>query len=83
MTEFIFKVPLASISALIAVIGLIRWIYLERKPIDLVEPWRREPEWAEMINSESRISRQRKINGWKNTVVIFSLIAVVLYFIGM
>lgn len=83
MTEFIFKVPLASISALIAVIGLIRWINLERKPIDLVEPWRREPEWAEMINSESRISRQRKINGWKNTVVIFSLIAVVLYFIGM
>ncbi|MGL6360033.1 hypothetical protein [Aeromonas hydrophila] len=83
MTEFIFKEALASISALIAVIGLIRWIYLERKPVDLVEPWRREPEWAEMINSESRISQQRKINGWRNTVVIFSLIAVVLYFIGV
>ncbi|HFZ8524829.1 hypothetical protein ACSZNZ_22955 [Aeromonas caviae] len=82
MIEFVFKEPLTCMSAMVAVICLIRLIYVGRKSIDLVEPWPREPEWADMINSQRGDAQQREINRWRNAVIILVLVAVALHFLG-
>ncbi|HAX4335194.1 TPA: hypothetical protein JZE49_003668 [Escherichia coli] len=82
MIEFFFKEPLAGSAAIVAVICLILRIYIGRKQMDPLKPKQSEPEWAEKLNKNMGDKQQRKEIFWRNAVIFFVLLGIVLHFFG-
>ncbi|EDQ3718143.1 hypothetical protein C6Z68_003695 [Salmonella enterica subsp. enterica serovar 4,[5],12:i:-] len=50
--------------------------------MDPLKPKQSEPEWAEMLNKNMGDKQQRKETFWRNAVIFFVLLGIVLHFFG-
>jgi len=82
VVEFFFKEPVTCVSAMSSVICLLYALYIGRKHIPMVEPDRREPEWAEFINKNAEEAKQAKKNLWLRFFAISAIVALFAHILG-